>query len=808
MSVNRLNYGILCKFVTKTRPTTGIWRHTWAIQLPEIIDKREHTTNIFADEVLANVTQDRCSGQADPIIRTFCQQFQPHLRFIQQVANNGRKSVNKLAIDIHSIIPRTTSNTYDQHKRALLPFVGKIFSGLFGTSTQDDVDVLRNHLLEITQNNNQQLQVLKLSAQHMSSFALKTKESLDQLALQVKQTAFDNLDLLQKVSEKISSQMRFQEDITINTLKLQEAIRELTQHYSNYLSAIETVTAGYLPVYLLDQLTVTTALTELQQLLKEENSPYHIIHSHAGWYYKRAAFVYLQHNNMLYISMQIPLTTFQYDFTHYEIKSYPLTMHDESEHVTMLSNVPAGIAVDDSHQFMFTMNEQELQEIGKHEHAITRRVFQLNPENSCIMAIYLDKPQNIHRLCKYTILMNTLQPHITHLFDNTYMLINITTYTLTCHNSVEQKSGCKLCTVKIHANCSVQTDKFYIPPTFTTKTNINKTIEHGYITNLPMLMNFFDNETLSILRGDTFLSLPPQINIPPFAFYKNNATKMFAADENVRADLKKAAQSVITDGLIVNSLTEAVVMGKISVDSNFWISIPGIISELTVFAIVTLIVIVIYLSLKVKKLAIAIAILQASVQPVRSDQPIVFNYYEQLQNPSDSSQQSVHNVIIDTTARIWPYVIASLLALAFLIIAIYKLYKCACKQYLLNNTLSVMLEFSNDTKSVFIPIYKLKGLPQDFIVTATDFVCDIRIEGFWNPQLKYNWSTFKITDPLLSVSFTPPTQHKLDWIAAILLKRVIDDPYTVQPVFVHNAHITRIIIPSPQVPENNTVDIP
>ena len=47
---------------------------------------------------------------------------------------------------ILNTVPQVTSNLMSKSKRALLPFVGDIASGLFGLATHNDVRKLANHI--------------------------------------------------------------------------------------------------------------------------------------------------------------------------------------------------------------------------------------------------------------------------------------------------------------------------------------------------------------------------------------------------------------------------------------------------------------------------------------------------------------------------------------------------------------------------------------------------------------------------------------------------------------------------------------
>src|SRR5271165_6074877 len=98
----------------------------------------------------------------------------------------------------------------------------------------------------------------------------------------------------------------------------------------------------------------------------------------------------------------------------------------------MLQNAPDGIALDEEHEFYYTLDKHELREIGTHHASHPIKIFNLVKNKSCIMAIFNNRNADIDSLCKYAIVTNTLKPAIYHLTQTTYLLNNIASYTVRC----------------------------------------------------------------------------------------------------------------------------------------------------------------------------------------------------------------------------------------------------------------------------------------------------------------------------------------------------------------------------------------
>lgn len=80
--------------------------------------------------------------------------------------------VNHTVKSIHTLISQTSFRELKRSRstRALLPFVGSLLSGLFGTATMNDVNILASHINSLTKVSNNMVNTLHQHAAHISSF--------------------------------------------------------------------------------------------------------------------------------------------------------------------------------------------------------------------------------------------------------------------------------------------------------------------------------------------------------------------------------------------------------------------------------------------------------------------------------------------------------------------------------------------------------------------------------------------------------------------------------------------------------------
>ena len=87
-------------------------------------------------------------------------------------------------------------------------------------------------------------------------------------------------------------------------------------------------------------------------------------------------------------------------------------------------------------------------------------------------------------------------------------------------------------------------------------------------------------------------------------------------------DLQKASRSVVEDGLIIQGLSQAIVMGEVPINTNFWISDGGICLATTMVGSGVVIICLIYFSVRLHNLAVTVALLRASLNATKeADSP-------------------------------------------------------------------------------------------------------------------------------------------------------------------------------------------
>ena len=241
---------------------------------------------------------------------------------------------------------------------------------------ETDVKILKGHVRQMAELQDNQMKIVKGSQEHLSSFIVTSNQRINDLADILKNSTLENMRLLELQGQETFHYLKYVNNLTLAVEESQHAFSALERQYGNVLSSLETLLAGFLPAYLFKEETILQTLRAVQRSLDEDNAYLKVIHTKAGWYYSSASFIYTVRDKQLIVTMQIPLTNFPWNFNIYKINKFPLVMHEDGGHVMMLENVPPGVAISENKIDMYDMTEQQLNDIGSHHNSQPQRVFQ------------------------------------------------------------------------------------------------------------------------------------------------------------------------------------------------------------------------------------------------------------------------------------------------------------------------------------------------------------------------------------------------------------------------------------------------
>ena len=285
--INRLNYGTYFQEVTKTNIQTAHWTHTFKLTLPGY--EWGENYDYIATATNATDTERSCARKAaETLLRSrpinprdndtySCIKYKANWLFLATVGHEGHKNLNKLVKAIRTLIPRR-GQSINRNTRALLEFIGEASYYVFGTARSRDVELLQNHVKAIAENQKHSLQVIKTSLADMASFTVKNEHRVNDLVATIKGLSLENIRVADQTRNDTMSTVNYLNTATLHTMQLEHTINLLARHYSNVLTAVQTLNQGYLPPYLVTPEMLHQTLQHVTTQLFLAHNIYRLVH--------------------------------------------------------------------------------------------------------------------------------------------------------------------------------------------------------------------------------------------------------------------------------------------------------------------------------------------------------------------------------------------------------------------------------------------------------------------------------------------------------------------------------------------------
>ena len=575
-------------------------------------------------------------------------------------------------------------------------------------------------------------------------------------------------------------------DVTLQSMKLQHSIVTLEMQYQNLLNSFELLIAGRLPSYLVKKVEILKIIEDIDAELSSKKYPLEIAFKNPIYYYRHAKLNFFRVDDNVIISIQLPLThRLCPEFELYRIVNFPMILPPANKaHAMSLADPIEALAVSTNHQFYYPLNLNELKTYSR-LHYSTQKIFSPAHHSSCVMAIFQDDKVLVDKICNYTIVTNAIKPNIFPLENSEYLLLNIYNYTLDCLGFQKVYPGCESCVISIVNNCTLFHKHFVIPSTLSKEAETS--IKH--ITNIPLLIKFFDPESLKIISGDTTLSESPDITLPDFEYFKHNLTESFAHDEKFKLSLHKTAQKVKENQVIASNIDEALILGQIPSPAST--GSQSILSWILTAVIALISTLTIFLFYKLKQLTLAVAVLQASNTPrvcaSHLSRKLILTYTLPTTPVVNNTVNlaNFHQVILQHSPAILTYVLLGICITILSYLCIKKCYQKYLNFYSLHNYCEIILELTTAHKCAYVSILKLHGLPSEYTLTQSNFVNNIAVTNFIFPKLTFHWDSLKIINNITDTETTVPTYVHISILQRIIISRILANTHRCQSYFLY-----------------------
>lgn len=752
--------------------------------MPDLFSSSEHWQHTFViDLKIPNF-------QHDDQPKCKCPEIAAVSKHLSSVHNDTMLYVDTVTNNILDMV-HVSDKLPSRRRRSLLPFVGKIASGLFGLSTSSDVQKIANNLNALHKNNDKLDASFKHQIDIMSSFMATSNERFNNAITGLK----NNHDMIVQMENSFESfSDNFEEKqswLFAKVIDQSYNYNFIRNNYQNLYLGFITLLQGKLSPLLISQSDMSKALRLVKYTLLANNPSFKLLHQKPSFYYNHADFSLHKSNHAILITVKFPISSLAQPFKLYEIIHYPLPINNTVTHSTMIEDLPAYIASNEQHYISLPRNI--FSECDKSKHFINCHInFPVIPitKPDCALSILTSNKTSVKNNCNFKFVPNALKPTFRQLNQTHFLAANNSHTTIHCGKQTHALEKCHFCLFQVPCNCTVTTDTVIIPQRNTgCHTNSGFTTLHP--VNLIMLQHFFDEKAIADIQPNTTFPQPLNITIKPFHIYEHQFQNLIAKDKANNLNLDKMISAAKEDKIIYSDLAEPFLQ-DFTTDNETSFSAATALALISITFSVALAIAMLFMYKKHNKLITAL-LLANNVPTVTSSKLPSFHYTDQPAIATTTTQSPLahfHEHFLEFNE----YVICTLAILVF-VYFIYKRIKPFSRPVL-------YLEISNGKHCVFCPILYLPTCARNCVATKSTLTPSVTIKLGLRSELMINWNELHIQVTNPSIQLNLPHSVKLNPINAYSVYRILnnENPYTLYLWVTHNQFCIPIEIGASQFP--------
>ena len=405
-----------------------MWQHTFEIKLP---------TDVIPMHV-PNKTKDDAWGEL--VMST--------LKHIKLMRTNATETLQNTIVEIKQLLPHFDVNNNERMTRSILP-LGNIFKGLFGVASEDDINVLRNHMKEMATKTNKLQNAFMANTHLMNSYMTAVNKRLDNAMVGLSQT----FNLTNQVAHSFDRKIYELENVWPYTARIiaQEAYSALSIHScaEQLLIGVQKLMEHKIPIELIPLHTLKHALEEVSNSLKDQYPLYYIPAISSEYYYSHMPVSYGRLHDSIYITINIPITVNPSFYNVYQILTFPVPVNQSSSHTTQIQNVSPYIAIQQNENSYLELKEFQFSQCL--DNKIIHCPFLLPRIQAttyiCSSALFFKNKEQIKSLCDFSFIRHNIQSVIFEVEPGKLLITGINDIYMSCRDKITKSTGCKFCLI-------------------------------------------------------------------------------------------------------------------------------------------------------------------------------------------------------------------------------------------------------------------------------------------------------------------------------------------------------------------------
>lgn len=815
--ISRINHGVFFKFIRADKIVNRLWRHTFIIDIPlEIIGHKHHDLlgndsaaaghdwyvdcihkvdkSVNTRHINPNITRGtgwNYSNEYSDACLSLKEELEIAVRQVREKHTHLRDLTEKIESLLPSEIPSSwkTRGTETRNARSLIPLIGKAASSLFGVATEEQLDVVANHVDEVLKMSRDQNKIFGKLSDDLTSYSKVVGKRIDGLvsALQTSTLA----------SHKIMANYQGRLNIRETAAKLEERkdvllweMSKVETHLEQFRQGLQLLNMGYLPSEIITPAMMTSAIASIGSELSPGEESF--IHFNPARYYRKASFIHARIGNQLTVMVEFPLTRYQGKFSSYEVILNDMIIPENQDSVMRLKTDVKGILLGQVGRGGFQgiryveLSNWDVIDLRRNAgHGNQHRMLRIDGHRNCLVSIFRDDINKIKENCQYIILPGKLVPSVLWLHKSSFLVTAVDEYRLIVGNWTMRKRGCKQCLVMLPDKSVMETDDFQAYAEYA----LNNTAGRLYHTvNKPFVSHFFSEGELSIIRGDSLYSELPVFKLPPMNLQKPNNSVWVAEDKVLKLEMNRVVESVKADRDIIHTLADKLYEETKLGPGNFstwqdW-SIVGIGGTMILITIL-----LIYIISRLRYLCLAIAVLNQACGVTAG----FTLQYQPTTTPladMDALNQGALDNLIWMSGSAWAWVCAGFVAGIIFTTVIWILKARCCGRMTVFET-TLALNVVGRDRGKIVPLLKCHVPGSDLEVRTNEAPSHLEVKGLLSPRLSFNWEN-DIIMKSLRLSRRVPTSVALSVADARELKKLFAQEHQVIPVFIEGDRISTI----------------
>ena len=577
-----------------------------------------------------------------------------------------------------------------------------------------------------------------------------------------------NHELIQQLAININSTVATataQQDwlltVALDQLKFHLIIQnEYQQLYTGYTNLLQ----GKLSPIVISHTELLKTIRHIHSLLFIHRPGYHLLHNAPTYFYHNAEFKLHKSNRSIFILVKFPLGPHDQPMKLFKILHYPVPVTNSSSHATTITALPSYLAISHLRDSYTTLPESALNGCSYDKTSVICHFsvpLRSIEKPNCALALYKGNKSDIHNLCNFRLVQDSVSPYIRQLNESHFLMVNISIVTLSCPLRTHILNGCSYCIIQVPCNCSIFTEEFSLPKRHTKCHSFNNTMSVMHPVNLILLHKFFGLKAISNITADMTFPTPLNVSVKPFLYFNHEFSKLVANDQRAHLNLDRAVARAKENKVIFQDLAEPFLNSEFSGSSDATFNIVSIIA----ISISTLgITVVIIMYQKYRKLLAVVMLLHRAGQSSASPTLPSFIYTDIPNTTTPPTTQDIHVHIHNYSS----YVILIFALFAILLV----LYRCIRKP-----RPALMVDITNGKECTTCFIMHLPLCIQNCHFHATLPFKVLEVQGIFYPALIFDWGDFGVYIENSDSSLTLPSTVRVSPWQAYQIRKAIRRVY-------------------------------